>query len=287
MLPTGSVRLDTHAPVAELQGYSEGEWWVQDAAATLPARLLRPRPGMRVVDLCAAPGGKAAELAASGADLTTVDRSAERLKLLAANFKRLGLEFEIVVADALAVDLAPFDGVLLDAPCLATGTIRRHPDVAWIKRPGDLAALVKLQAALLDKAIALGASGRRHRLLRVLARGGGGRSSDRRPAAAKPRRAAPARRAGRGRRPRRVPDARWRLAHPPLSLMGRQSKTLGSRSDFSPRGSSRPVSESRNVRFTGRTGKETGFSHAREAIRRRLRPDTWPGCRGSMPCPGA
>ncbi len=87
--PTGSVRLDTHAPVTELEGYADGEWWVQDAAAALPARLLRPRPGMRVVDLCAAPGGKAAELAAAGADLTTVDRSAERLKLLAANFKRL------------------------------------------------------------------------------------------------------------------------------------------------------------------------------------------------------
>ena len=157
--PTGSVRLDTHAPVTELEGYADGEWWVQDAAAALPARLLRPRPGMRVVDLCAAPGGKAAELAAAGADLTTVDRSAERLKLLAANFKRLGLNSEIVVADALAVDLAPFDGVLLDAPCLATGTIRRHPDVAWIKRPGDLAPLVKLQAELLDKAIALARPG--------------------------------------------------------------------------------------------------------------------------------
>ena len=157
--PTGSVRLDTHAPVTELEGYADGEWWVQDAAAALPARLLRPRPGMRVVDLCAAPGGKAAELAAAGADLTTVDRSAERLKLLAANFKRLRLNSEIVVADALAVDLAPFDGVLLDAPCLATGTIRRHPNVAWIKRPGDLAPLVKLQAELLDKAIALARPG--------------------------------------------------------------------------------------------------------------------------------
>ena len=159
VLPTGSVRLDTHAPVAELEGYADGEWWVQDAAAALPARLLRPRPGMRVVDLCAAPGGKAAELAAAGADLTTVDRSAERLKLLAANFERLRLHSEIVVADALAFDAPPFDAVLLDAPCIATGTIRRHPDVAWIKRPGDLAPLVKLQADLLDKAIALARPG--------------------------------------------------------------------------------------------------------------------------------
>jgi 16S rRNA (cytosine967-C5)-methyltransferase len=155
VLPTGSVRLDTHAPVAELEGYAEGQWWVQDAAAALPARLLRPAAGMRIVDLCAAPGGKAAELAAAGADLTAVDRSAERLKLLAANFARLGLNSEIVVADALAFEAPPFDAVLLDAPCSATGTIRRHPDVAWIKRPGDLAPLVKLQSALLDKAVAL------------------------------------------------------------------------------------------------------------------------------------
>ena len=124
VLPTGSVRLDTHAPVAELEGYGDGEWWVQDAAAALPARLLRPHPGMRVVDLCAAPGGKAAELAAAGVDLTTVDRSAERLKLLAANFERLRLRSEIVVADALTFDAPPFDAVLLDAPCLGD---RNHP----------------------------------------------------------------------------------------------------------------------------------------------------------------
>jgi 16S rRNA (cytosine967-C5)-methyltransferase len=159
VLPTGSVRLDTHAPVGELEGYGTGEWWVQDAAAALPARLLRPHPGMRVVDLCAAPGGKAAELAAAGVDLTTVDRSAERLKLLAANFDRLRLRCEIVVADALAFDAPAFDAVLLDAPCCATGTIRRHPDVAWIKRPGDLPPLVKLQAELLDHAIALARPG--------------------------------------------------------------------------------------------------------------------------------
>ena len=159
VLPTGSVRLDTHAPVAELEGYAEGQWWVQDAAAALPARLLRPAAGMRIVDLCAAPGGKAAELAAAGVDLTAVDRSAERLKLLAANFARLSLTSEIVVADALAFEAPPFDGVLLDAPCTATGTIRRHPDVAWTKRPGDLAPLIRLQAALLDKAIALARPG--------------------------------------------------------------------------------------------------------------------------------
>jgi 16S rRNA (cytosine967-C5)-methyltransferase len=159
VLPTGSLRLDTHAPIVELEGYADGGWWVQDAAAALPARLLRPAPGMRIVDLCAAPGGKAAELAAAGADVTTVDRSAERLKLLAANFARLRLHTEVVVADALTFDAPPFDAVLLDAPCSATGTIRRHPDVAWIKRPGDLTPLVKLQADLLDKAIALARPG--------------------------------------------------------------------------------------------------------------------------------
>jgi 16S rRNA (cytosine967-C5)-methyltransferase len=159
VLPTGSVRLDTHQPVAELKGYAEGEWWVQDAAAALPARLIRPRSGMRIVDLCAAPGGKAAELAAAGAEVTTVDRSAERLKLLAANFERLRLASEIVVADAIAFDAPPFEGVLLDAPCTATGTIRRHPDVAWIKRPSDLPPLVRLQAQLIDKAVALARPG--------------------------------------------------------------------------------------------------------------------------------
>jgi 16S rRNA (cytosine967-C5)-methyltransferase len=159
VLPTGSLRLDTHLAVAELEGYADGEWWVQDGAAALPARLLRPAPGMRIVDLCAAPGGKAAELAAAGADVTAVDRSAERLKVLAANFSRLHLRSEVVVADALTFEAPPFDAVLLDAPCSATGTIRRHPDVAWIKRLGDLAPLVKLQTELLDRAIALARPG--------------------------------------------------------------------------------------------------------------------------------
>ena len=155
VLPTGSVRLDTHKPIVELDGYAEGEWWVQDAAAALPARLIEVQAGTRVVDLCAAPGGKSAELAAAGAKVTTVDRSAERLKVLAQNFERLRLRSEIVVADALAFEAPLFDAALIDAPCSATGTIRRHPDVAWTKRASDLAVLVKLQAKLLDKAITL------------------------------------------------------------------------------------------------------------------------------------
>ncbi len=159
VLPTGSVRLDSHQPVAELEGYDHGEWWVQDAAAALPAKLLGARPGRRIVDLCAAPGGKSAELAATGAEVTAVDRSAERLKLLAANFERLKLHADIVVADALAYHAGPFDAALIDAPCMATGTIRRHPDVAWLKRPNDLPGLLKLQSELIDKAVELTAPG--------------------------------------------------------------------------------------------------------------------------------
>ena len=155
VLPTGSVRLITHAPIAELPGYPDGEWWVQDAAAALPARLLAAAPGARIAELCAAPGGKAAQLALAGAKVTAVDRSAERLKRLAANFQRLRLEAEIAVANALTFEAPPFDATLVDAPCSATGTIRRHPDVAWIKRQGDLATLAALQSRLLDKAVML------------------------------------------------------------------------------------------------------------------------------------
>jgi 16S rRNA (cytosine967-C5)-methyltransferase len=154
-LPTGTVRLVTHRPVSELEGYEAGEWWVQDAAAALPARLMDAKPRQRIVDLCAAPGGKAAELAAAGARVTAVDRSAERLKRLAANFERLRFEADMAVADVLAFEAPSFDAALLDAPCTATGTIRRHPDVAWTKRLGDLASLAPLQSQLLDRAVAL------------------------------------------------------------------------------------------------------------------------------------
>jgi 16S rRNA (cytosine967-C5)-methyltransferase len=155
VLPTGSVRLRTRTPVTELEGYKEGEWWVQDAAAALPARLLRAQPEERILDMCAAPGGKAAQLALTGAHVTALDRSAERLKLLAANMSRLGLHVDIAVADAANFSAQPFDAILLDAPCTATGTIRRHPDVPWTKKPGDIDALAVLQTRMLERAAAL------------------------------------------------------------------------------------------------------------------------------------
>ncbi len=155
VLPTGSVRLITHEPIAELDGYADGEWWVQDAAAALPARLLGVGPGARVADFCAAPGGKAAQLAALGADVTAIDRSAERLKRLAANFQRLKLHADVIVADIAGLKAQPFDAILIDAPCLSTGTIRRHPDIAWTKKPTDIAPLAAVQARMLDKAVEL------------------------------------------------------------------------------------------------------------------------------------
>jgi 16S rRNA (cytosine967-C5)-methyltransferase len=155
VLPTGSVRLIERTPVRELPGYAEGEWWVQDAAAALPARLLGARPGERIADLCAAPGGKTAQLAHAGARVVAVDKSARRLHRLADNMQRLRLAVDIRAADVLELDEEPFDAVLLDAPCSATGTIRRHPDVAWAKRPEDVAGLADLQRQLLDKAAGL------------------------------------------------------------------------------------------------------------------------------------
>jgi 16S rRNA (cytosine967-C5)-methyltransferase len=155
LLPTGSIRLNGHAAIPTLPGYADGQWWVQDAAAALPARLLGAKPGERVADLCAAPGGKTAQLAAAGADVLAVDRSAQRLKRLNANMARLGLNVTSRVADALTLEAPPFDAILLDAPCTATGTIRRHPEVAWTKTPEDLKKLTALQRRLLDKAVSL------------------------------------------------------------------------------------------------------------------------------------
>jgi 16S rRNA (cytosine967-C5)-methyltransferase len=152
LLATGAVRLRERGNLRELPGYAEGAWWVQDAAAAIPARLLDARPGERVADLCAAPGGKTAQLASAGARVLAVDRSAPRLKRLAENMERLKLSVETRAADALALEAEPFEAVLLDAPCSATGTIRRHPDVPWIKSEDDLRKLAELQTRLLDKA---------------------------------------------------------------------------------------------------------------------------------------
>jgi 16S rRNA (cytosine967-C5)-methyltransferase len=153
-LPTGSLRLTGAGQVSALPGYAEGGWWVQDAAAALPARLLDAQPGERVLDLCAAPGGKTLQLAAAGAKVTALDISETRMTRLRANLTRTGLMAELVVADALAWEPAgAFDAILLDAPCSATGTIRRHPDLPFIKDGSDLAGLVALQARLLDRAL--------------------------------------------------------------------------------------------------------------------------------------
>lgn len=155
ILPTGSLRLAARTPVHELPGYDEGAWWVQDAASAVPARLLGVKTGERVLDLCAAPGGKTAQLASAGASVTALDRSPQRLRVLEQNMQRLGLDVTVVAADAADYRAEPFDAVLLDAPCTATGTIRRHPDVAWTKSPQDEAKLIALQAKLLDRAVEL------------------------------------------------------------------------------------------------------------------------------------
>ena len=140
----------------DLPGFAEGAWWVQDAAAAMPARLLAPQAGERIADLCAAPGGKTAQLAAAGAQVLAVDRSRERLARLTENLARLRLEAEIRVADATALpERGAFDAVLVDAPCSSTGTLRRHPDVAWTKSEADIAALAAIQTRLIDAAIAL------------------------------------------------------------------------------------------------------------------------------------
>jgi 16S rRNA (cytosine967-C5)-methyltransferase len=155
VLPTGTVRTIAQGAIALLPGFSEGAWWVQDAAASLPARLLGDVQGRDVLDLCAAPGGKTAQLAQAGANVTALDRSAGRLNRLRENLVRLALKAETVAADALEWQGGPFDAILLDAPCSSTGTIRRHPDVPWLKGEMDLTVLTSLQQRLLDRAVHL------------------------------------------------------------------------------------------------------------------------------------
>ena len=146
-------RTPRRGEVAGWEGFEAGGWWVQDASAAVPARLLRPRPGLSVLDMCAAPGGKTLQLAAGGAQVTALDRSPARLRKVRENLERTGLSAEIVAADAAAwEDPRDFEAVLLDAPCSATGTFRRNPDVLWAVKPGDIAALAATQARLLDAA---------------------------------------------------------------------------------------------------------------------------------------
>ena len=165
VLPTGTVRTIAHGAISLLPGFNEGAWWVQDAAASLPARLLGDMRGKAVADLCAAPGGKTAQLAFAGARVTAVDRSAARLNRLRENMARLALQAETVTADVLewqpgssqpeSSNAGPFDAVLLDAPCSSTGTIRRHPDIPWLKSEADIVVLTSLQQRLLDRAVEL------------------------------------------------------------------------------------------------------------------------------------
>lgn len=153
VLPNGSIRFPVGTRVTELPGFESGQFWVQDVAASMPARLLNAQPGWSVVDLCAAPGGKTAQMAVSDVRVTAVERDAARIVRLQENLARLNVEAECVTADATTWRPAvPVDAVLLDAPCSATGTLRRHPDVLWVKRPRDVTALAEGQDRLIDAA---------------------------------------------------------------------------------------------------------------------------------------
>jgi 16S rRNA (cytosine967-C5)-methyltransferase len=153
LLPTGSVRFSAGTRVSDIPGFESGDLWVQDAAAALPARLLAAQPGDRVADLCAAPGGKTAQLAAAGAVVTAIERDPNRIERLTANLVRWQLHADVINADATTWQPPePFDAVLLDAPCSATGTIRRHPDVARTKRPRDVQTVTQAQDKLLEAA---------------------------------------------------------------------------------------------------------------------------------------
>ncbi|MGA0602353.1 transcription antitermination factor NusB [Caulobacter sp. KR2-114] len=161
-LPGGSLRTEKRGDLALWPGFTEGAWWVQDAAAAIPARLLHVRAGQTAVDLCAAPGGKTFQLAAAGAAVTALDRSDGRLRRVRDGLARTGLEAEVLQADAAAWnDPRTFDAVLLDAPCSATGTFRRQPDVLWNARPTDIGRLAASQSKLLDAAAAHTAAGGR------------------------------------------------------------------------------------------------------------------------------
>jgi 16S rRNA (cytosine967-C5)-methyltransferase len=150
-LPTGSVRLQDAGQVSALPGYKRGNWWVQDAAAALPVRVLAPKAGEKVLDLCAAPGGKTLQLAVVGAEVTALDISETRLERVRENLKRTGLKAKVIAGDALDHQ-GQYDAILLDAPCSATGTIRRHPDLPFAKDGSEFGGLIELQARMLAHA---------------------------------------------------------------------------------------------------------------------------------------
>jgi len=154
VLPTGSVRIAAPGQVTALPGYDSGDWWVQDAAAALPARVLAAQTGEAVLDMCAAPGGKTMQLAAAGAQVTALDISEGRMARVASNLARTGLQATLVVGDAITHQ-GKYDAILLDAPCSATGTIRRHPDLPHAKDGSDFGALIEMQAGMLDHALTL------------------------------------------------------------------------------------------------------------------------------------
>ena len=151
---TGSVRIDGAVQVSALAGYDAGDWWVQDAAAALPVEILKPKSGEKIIDLCCAPGGKTMQIAASGATVTGVDTSERRMQRVRENLERAKLSAELVVGDALETS-GEYDAVLLDAPCSATGTIRRHPDLPLVKDGSDFGGLIELQAQMLAHAVTL------------------------------------------------------------------------------------------------------------------------------------
>jgi 16S rRNA (cytosine967-C5)-methyltransferase len=155
MLETGSLRLASAGQVTALAGYDAGGWWVQDASAALPVVIMAPKQGERVLDLCAAPGGKTMQMATAGAKVTAVDISSARMARVEENLARTELEVETVVADALEFSAEPYDAILLDAPCTATGTIRRHPDLPYAKDGGEFPTLFALQERMIDHALTL------------------------------------------------------------------------------------------------------------------------------------
>lgn len=155
MLPTGSLRLDKPGQVSALPGFDDGAWWVQDAAAAIPVQVMDPQPGESVLDLCAAPGGKTMQIAARGAQVTAVDLSEKRLARLRENLERTGLTAQVLAADVLELSGPKADAVLLDAPCSATGTLRRHPDLPYAKDGSEFAALIELQGQMIDHALTL------------------------------------------------------------------------------------------------------------------------------------